>query len=168
METPMFNLNDEILAWCQSAVPACIDRPDRIAELVDHVHCQVESQMGDGLSEQEAFHVSIGLMGESELVSAESEKVQTPKQRQLGILFALCTGNVKVLRRTLRPKEGAAWIIGISLLFAFGMLATDPWADSIGKGHTVTMVWIAIWFVPYSLLSMATVTGDKTRCETVE
>ncbi|MDF1837105.1 MAG: permease prefix domain 1-containing protein [Planctomycetota bacterium] len=164
----MFNLNDEVLAWCQSAVPACVERHERVAELVDHVLCQVEAHMGDGSSEEEAFHAAIQRMGDSKHLAEESQKEQTWNQRQKGILLALCTGNVGALRRTLRPKEGAAWIIGVSLVFAAAMILTDSWADSRGMGHAVTMTWIAVWFVPYSLLSMATVGVKGTMCETEE
>ena len=148
----MFNLNDEVLAWCQSVFPSGLERQARIDELADHLHCEVDRLMGEGHSEEEAFRLATELLGQENELSVENAKNLTGLNKQASVLYALCTMNVKALRLLLTPAQASAWIIGVSLFFAGLMLLTSLLQSGGDQSQTWTYIWIAVWWVPYSVL----------------
>ncbi len=157
----MFNLRDEIAAYCQSVYPAGVHRQARIDELADHLHCEVERWMGEGLSEQEAFHRAVDQLGSSEDLALESLRAQSAWQRNLDVLIALLTLNAKALNRLLTPAQTSVWIIGVSLFFA-GMMTLTSWLKiGFEEPQHWTYLWLAVWWVPYTLLCMVAANGTK-------
>ena len=157
----MFNLNDEVLAYCQAVYPSGLDRQARIDELADHLYCEIDRWIGEGLSEQEAFLRATDRLGAADDLAQEHLRAQTGLQKHAGVLFALCTFNVKALRRSLTAAEASAWIIGVSLFFAGLMIATALFTTGSESSQIGTYLWIAIWWVPYSLL--CSVSGEKGK-----
>ena len=48
----MFDLEKEVHAWCASIHPSGWKRGARIAELKDHLFCEIERLSADGLTEE--------------------------------------------------------------------------------------------------------------------
>ena len=164
----MFNLPDEIQRYCQSVYPVGAQRDEAIAELSDHLHCEVERWMGEGLSEEAAFQRAIDQVGAAEELAVEGLRAQTGWQRFASVLFALSTLNAKSLTRLLTPTQASAWIIGVSLFFAGMMTLTSRLGLWFDDSQTWTYLWLAVWWVPYSLLCVVAANGPKKECESSE
>ncbi len=58
-------------------------------------------------------------------------------------------------------KKAAFLNIGISIIFAVVMIFTTSFLDGSEYEQIVTFLWIALWFIPFSLLSRVSVKEIK-------
>ncbi len=54
-------------------------------------------------------------------------------------------------------KKATFLNIGISIIFAVVMIFTTSFLDGSEYEQIVTFLWIALWFIPFSLLSRVSV-----------
>lgn len=155
-----FDLDEEIQAWCEAVHPRDRERQARIDELADHLHCEVERLMGEGLSKADAFMAATNQVGDSDELSQEHSKNRGRWGRWSYVLGCLCRLNSKALGSELSEKERASLIIVVSLFFAGAMVTTSFFLRDSEHSQTATYMWIAIWWVPYSVLSSA----DSREC----
>lgn len=155
----MFNLDHEISAWCRSIYPNWWDRSARVAELADHLYCEVERLQAEGLSEEEAFVSATKRMGDVDALIVEHAKNRS-------FLLASCDNFANYLekwRSSMSPKKASMLIIVSSLICAGAiLLSTYLMVDTPFEKYSQTVMYllIALWFIPYSLLSM-TATGEQ-------
>lgn len=161
----MFDLDFEVQAWCQSVCSGWWHRDAKIVELADHLYCEIEHLQADGLSEEEAFQRATEKMG-----NIETLIVEHAKNRNLVSDFSdNQIRNFENWRDSMGPKKASTLIIVVSIVFAAAiifssyMLRDTPYEQ---YSQTVMFLLIALWFVPYTLLSV-TATGGKgsIKCE---
>jgi hypothetical protein len=70
----MFNLEQAITDWRQQMLSAGIQSPVPLEELEIHLREEIERQIKIGLSEQMAFEISTGLIGQPKMLKSEFKK----------------------------------------------------------------------------------------------
>ena len=153
----MFRLDEEVLAWCRDVHAHGTDRQERIDELADHVYCEIRSWVEHGFSEEDAFRRATDQLGSSKELIREHFHSWSFRAQARVISWALLTGNVETLNKTLTAKSKAFMVIGVSLFFAVLMVAVDK---IFNTSEFTTNVFIAIWFVPYAVISLASPMGE--------
>jgi hypothetical protein len=74
----MFDLDKEIDAWCRSVHSNGWKRASSIAELKDHLSCEIERVSAEGVSEKQAFLAATERLG-----SVEELRLEYSKNRNL-------------------------------------------------------------------------------------
>ena len=159
----MFDLEAAIDAWCRQVHPAGRAAELRIAELADHLHCEVERRLEEGLDAEHAFHEATVALGDPAALRAEHARAQrTPG----AVAWALCTLNARRLGALLSPPERAALQIGLSLVVAAAMMVTSALLDDADRAQTATHLWIAAWWIPFTVIAAAQSPqdGSSRRC----
>lgn len=152
----MFQLEREIDAWCQSIYESGCRRKAGIEELKDHLYCEIERLMSEGLSEKQAFVQATERMGRTEELFDEYFKnrnifsrwryalnkrseAMTPKQLAIAmgvylVFFALITAmTTKLWGGTEYFEELSvllytAWVMPLYMFPAFQKSSKAEWA----------------------------------------
>lgn len=137
----MFELEKSVDQWCRATASRCSDS-DRIAELKDHVHSQIELLQGNGLSAEEAFLEATRQFGEQIALQREFAKNQNMIER-LCAFEASIANRRKVSRKTTRRLA-----VAHALLFAGAMLISSALLTGRDDNVAATMLYIliALWF----------------------
>jgi len=61
------------------------------------------------------------------------------------------------------PRQTAVWLLGVSVLFAGAMIAVS-WLQGPDDSQSLVYMLIAVWWVPFSLLSSAAGASGRRRC----
>jgi len=70
----MFDLDSAVHQWSALVLSTDSISNRNIDELKDHLHCEVERYVAQGLSPQEAFNKAISIIGESDILAGENQK----------------------------------------------------------------------------------------------
>ncbi len=70
----MFDLNDAVDSWSKEFAGSTCGRNDRVEELKDHLFCEIEENVKQGLSEESAFLAATRRFGISDDLKAEFRK----------------------------------------------------------------------------------------------
>jgi len=70
----MFDLNREVDIWSRDFAGAKCGRNDRIEELKDHLFCEIEKNIREGLNAESAFLAATRRFGISDELKAEFQK----------------------------------------------------------------------------------------------
>lgn len=153
-----FDLEKEVQVWCRAVHRFGWNRQARIAELADHLCCEIERLQATGMSAEAAFRAATEQLGTVAALQSEHMKNAT-------LLSLFYTQAEQFAYTTLRPggkpmtpKRAALYNILVSLFFATAIiLASYLIADTQYENHaqTVTHLLIALWFVPFIWLSAA-------------
>ena len=154
----MFDLNKEIRAWCRSALPdGCGD--DQLAELEDHLHCEIERLQGEGLDETTAFDRATKRLGEARILMNEYSKNQSFVARLCALDRRL--SGAENIRNPAVKKLAGRLVVGQSILWAAAMLATALLTrGSENAGYLVTVVFVPLWFASYLLINTTLKSAD--------
>jgi hypothetical protein len=130
----MFDLNKAIRQWCEIALSADSIKSRNIDELIDHLHCEVESIINeskgkgvDSMSEQEAFGLAIQKVGEANVIADEYGKNRTFLQK----LCALEYGRIgdqpsdESLRKQLAQMKTSNAILWAAAILSSAIILKD-------------------------------------------
>lgn len=137
----MFQLDHEIKSWCASVVLSRYGNRTRMAELEDHLYCEINALAEQGIAEQEAFLIATKKMGNSDDLSTEYAKNH-------GLLLTLF-GNKKGELET--DKKPAIKPIIHALIFAALMIISALLMSGSEYKDTVTNSLILIWWISFSI-----------------
>lgn len=154
----MHDLNEAIDAWCRRVHPKGRRAEERVAELADHLHCEIEALLAGGFGPAEAFQLATERLGAPTELEAEAAKNRPLHRRLLG---AVCALDDRIAER-LTPRQASIGVLVVSLAAAGVMLALPLLFGERFAGTETMNAVLAIWFVPYSLLSAAA--SPKGRC----
>jgi len=138
----MFDLDKEIDAWCRSVLSNGWKRASSNTELKDHLYCEVERLLEEGLSEKQAFLAATERIG-----NVEDLRIEHAKNRSLSSTFSDLL-NARI------PSGGADMSKSKPLLPTFtssiGMLLGGLLGAAIGSfsaSESVVMVCYALGFI---------------------
>lgn len=77
---------------------------------------------------------------------------------------ALDLGVGEAVTKALSPRRASVLLIAISLLFAAAMIAAAWFLRGSEHAQTVVFLLIAVWWVPFSVLSSASTATRRRRC----
>ncbi len=131
----MSDLEQSIAEWRRQMLAAGIKTPVPLEELETHLREEIERQTESGLSETEAFKVSMQKIGPAQAVKNEFRKVEAIKEdrqwQNVQIMFVALTGLVPILFVCAGfSKHGVYWemtpgqlIAALGAVAAFSLLA---------------------------------------------
>jgi len=64
----MFQLDEEVRAWCSSILPDDCVQDERLEELEDHLYSEIERLQAEGASQQQAFVAATEKLGEAKML----------------------------------------------------------------------------------------------------
>jgi hypothetical protein len=134
----MFDLDREVANWT-AAVYAARCRPETgVAELTDHLYCEIDRARGEGMSEEEAFRAAVARLGSVPQLIAENAK----NRSALGtVCEAVGRGERSLTREQRRLLNVHAF------LWAVAMIATSAFVKR-------TVPDLSAWFLLTVLLSL--------------
>lgn len=141
----MFELEREIQNWCESALPDdCGTDPERLAELADHLHCEIERLEGQGMPTQKAFEQATQRLGKAKEIMMEYSKNQSFIARLCALDRRL--GSVETLSNPLVKKAASRLTLGNAILWAAAMIASALLVGDAEKvGYLVPLVFVPLW-----------------------
>lgn len=160
----MFDLDAAIEAWCRQVHPDGPEAELRAAELADHLHCEVDRLREEGLDAEPAFLRATSALGDPDALRSEARRAGRTVR---SVAWALCTLNSRRLGVLLSAPERAALLLTLSLVFAGAMMATSALLGDADSSQTATHLWIAVWWIPFSVIAAAqspAESGRKRRC----
>ena len=82
----MFNLEQSIADWRKQMLSAGIKAPVPLEELEIHLREDIKQQTGAGLSESNAFEISVQRIGRADALEVEFKKVEDAKEKRHRVL----------------------------------------------------------------------------------
>jgi len=155
----MFDVAQAVDRWCDSVYPHWWQRAAQIAELKDHLYCAIEQLQEEGWSAEQAFLQATEKMGTVDALAREYTKNRNFLRLWADYLQAQGRKNVENWSNAMDPRKKAFLLIGISLFFAVAIILSDLLVEQslyAQYAQLVTYLWVAIWFVPFSILSLKT------------
>jgi len=112
----MFDLDREVTAWSTAVHAGRCHPAASVAELTDHLYCEIERARATGLSDEEAFRTAIALLGSASELTAEHDKNRSA-------LGAACQVAAN-LDRPLPNPEHRRLVVAHALVWAALMIAS--------------------------------------------
>jgi hypothetical protein len=144
----MFDLNREVTAWSNSVHAERCRAAAGVAELTDHLYCEIERGRAEGLSEEEAFRAAIGRLGSASELMAEEGKNRSA-------LGSVCQVAAKLDGAGLRPDHRGALLahafIWASLIIATSMMLSKTAVRDV-YSLLLMVVFIPLWWASDQLL----------------
>lgn len=171
MQNPMNRQIDELrriekraLRWCRGIHPLGFGRSARVAELYDHLMCEVEELTAQGMCEEQALLLAIAQLGESGALEAEFAKLRGV-QRWSVVGLALATGNSVTLGRTLNGNERLALGVLVPIALLWSTALAPSWISHSGLALSAIASLLALQFMAFkALLSFK----EMTTCQVSE
>ena len=70
----MFDLEKEVAAWSAGVDAGRCRQAASVAELSDHLYCEIERAREDGLSDEQAFRAAVAKLGRADDLTTEHAK----------------------------------------------------------------------------------------------
>jgi len=140
----MFDLEREVTAWSEGIHAGRCRSAAGIAELKDHLYCEIERARGEGLSEEETFAAAVAKLGRAGELAAEHAKNRTalgaacavaerldgagPKHRGLLLAHGIVWAAITISSALLAKKSSAAsseFLWQMLLVLLPGWIATE-------------------------------------------
>ena len=149
----MFQLKAEIHAWCQSMHAKGFRRGASMDELEDHLRCEIDRLLQQGMSEEQAFLGATKQVGGADDLVAEYSK-----NRGFVSRLTTCPEVREDQEGVMTPRKQALFMIGYSLILAGAILAS---ALLLGEDYSE---WMIILWLPSLWLLPGTRQASKAEC----
>ncbi|MEA2572400.1 MAG: hypothetical protein QOI24_4401 [Acidobacteriota bacterium] len=146
----MFDLNREVAAWSAAVYAERCGAAASVAELSDHLYCEIDLGRAAGLSDEEAFRTAVARLGTASELSAENAKNRSA-------LGAVCAVAAKLEDPVSRRHRGL--MIAHALLWATLMIALSVILKKTELvAWTMLVILVPMWWASERLLRRAMVT----------
>lgn len=149
----MFDLDGEIRAWARAVHPDGCGRDGSVDELMDHLSSEIERLQHEGLSQEQAFVAATERMGSVDELMREHAKNRR-------VVSMLCrapqdedAGEPQRRRDPMNPRRAAVLNLVVAIVFAAAILMSAFLLPDEEASATVTYLLIAVWLIPFTLLS---------------
>jgi hypothetical protein len=148
----MFDLNREVEAW-SAAVHAERCQPNAgVAELTDHLYCEIEAGRAAGLSDEEAFRGAIAKLGSAPELAAEHVKNRSALGTVCQLAGKLGDAGLSARDRRLLIAHGIVWA---TLIIASSFVLTKV-ADVPSVSRWLVLVtFVPLWWASEQILRRA-------------
>jgi hypothetical protein len=146
----MFDLNREVEAWSAAVYAERCQPAASVAELSDHLYCEIDLGRAAGLSDEEAFRTAVARLGSVSELSAENAKNRSA-------FGAACAVAAKLEGPFSRQHRGL--LLAHALLWATLMIASAAVLKKTEiTGWMLVAILIPLWWASEQLLRRAMVT----------
>ena len=149
----MFQLDKAVDEWCNQIIEE--GSAEALAELKDHLYCEVDNQLAQGLTPEQAFVAATEKLGDPSKLRAEWHKNRNLFSQALCRIRQLETNISARWIDHLSADEIAYRQILFSLIFALLVLLSSLLLGHTGYNEAIMFVLMCICFVPFSLLANA-------------
>ncbi len=136
----MFRLDKEVEAWCQSVYDKGCQNETGMEELKDHLYCEIEHLMKEGLSEKQAFVRATERMGNAEDLYNEYFKNQN--------IFYRLFHSLNKRSEMMTPKQLAVIMAAYVLLFAVITATAKSLLGGAEQFEDVSLLLYSVWLAP--------------------
>jgi hypothetical protein len=148
----MFDLDHEVTAWSAAAYAERCQPAASVAELSDHLYCEIDHGRAAGLSDEEAFRTAIARLGPASELTAENAKNRSA-------LGAVCQVAAKLDGSGSTSAEHRRLLLAHALIWATLMIASSLVLKKTGASEAsvllLTVIFIPLWQVSDQLLRRA-------------
>ncbi|MCU1229931.1 MAG: hypothetical protein JWO97_2815 [Acidobacteria bacterium] len=146
----MFDLNREVETWSAAVYAERCQPAASVAELSDHLYCEIDLARAAGLSDEEAFRAAVARLGSVSELSAENAKNRSA-------VGAACAVAAKLEGPVSRQHRGL--LLAHALLWATLMIASAAVLKKTEiAGWMLVAILIPLWWASEQLLRRAVVT----------
>lgn len=149
----MFDLEEEVERWSKEFAGNTCGRNDRVEELMDHLYCEIENNIDEGLTEESAFLAATRRFGISEEIKAEFKKGR-------GIATVLCDAEANLKPSRLPTKRLALF----SVLYLVGFAVLTFTLTYLFRGQEIFVYFTPVLFV-LSMVPVYFVVADQKRAK---
>jgi hypothetical protein len=146
----MFDLDREVANWSAAVHAERCQSAAEVAELSDHLYCEIERALGEGLSNDEAFRVATARLGSASQLIAENAKNRSA-------LGTVCQVAAKADRSS--SPEYRRLLLGHAVVWAALMIACamvlKKTVEAEVAGWLLILTFIPLWFASDQLLQRA-------------
>ncbi|QOL25330.1 hypothetical protein LP316_13665 [Thalassotalea sp. LPB0316] len=142
----MFDLDTEVNLWFDTLTEINAINSESLDELKDHLYSEIEAQIAQGKSQQQAFYIATSKLGDQEQIKAEFAK---NRER----LFKLCQAQqdesfdaLLLEQEDKQQKSLSKMMIGNALIWASAMIGSALLIKGHDNSQSVLMLLIALWF----------------------
>ena len=139
----MFDLEREVAAWSATVHAERCQPAASVAELSDHLYCEIDQARATGLSEEEAFRAAVARIGSPSALTAEHAKNRSA-------LGTVCRVAAKLDGSSSSPEQRRL-LVAHALIWAALMIASALMLKKTASEVSVLML-ITI-FIPLSWAS---------------
>jgi hypothetical protein len=147
----MFDLDREVTAWSAAVHIERCQPAASVAELSDHLYCEIDRARAEGLSDEEAFRAAIARLGSAPELMAEHAKNRSA-------LGTACQMATKVDRLWSSPEHRrlllAHALVWAALIVASALVFTKTAARE-AFGWLLIVVCIPLWLASDQILRRA-------------
>ena len=132
----MFDLEKEVAAWSQAVHADRCRNAGRVAELTDHLHCEIDRARAEGVSDERAFAAAVARLGQGQELAAEHAKDRSVLRKACAV----------VARYDRMESSGGhrGLLIAHSMLWASVMLATSLMMSRAAASGTLGLLLIVV------------------------
>lgn len=151
----MFDLDREVASWSAALQGERCHDAARVAELTDHLYCEIDRAREEGLSDEEAFRTAVARIGSVAELTEEHAKNRS----------MVCAVAAKIEPPVSNPEHRGPLIahalIWASLIIASSLLFSKSEAPNF-YGYLLTGVFVPLWWASDRLLRSALRRKDAT------
>jgi hypothetical protein len=147
----MFDLNREVAAWSEAVHADRCRRAGSVAELTDHLYCEIDRGRTAGLSDEQAFAAAVEKLGAAPQLQAEHAKNRTLVQTACAVLMRYERGAASRLQRRLLTAHALLWG---ALMLVWALLSAKSTAPA-ASGWMLIGVLMPCWWASELILRRA-------------
>ncbi len=155
----MFDLEREVTAWSETVHAGRCGSASTVAELKDHLYCEIERGRAHGLSDELAFAAAVAKLGASTTLASEHAKNRS-------ILKTVCVAAARDERRYSNGRHRNL-LMAHAILWAAVILATSIMMSKSKTPDSLSLLLIIIlgpcWFASEQILRRALRQGPGDR-----
>lgn len=155
----MFELEREVRAWSETVYATRCRSAASVAELSDHLYCEIDRARAEGMSDEQAFTAAVAKLGSAGELAAEHAKGRS-------WLARFYASEVRAARGLSGPKQ--AWLlVAHAILWGAVILATALVMKRSGGSQAAQTVILFIlvpsWLGSEQILRAALASGSRNR-----
>lgn len=147
----MFDLDRAVATWTESVFADRCVSDARVAELKDHLYCEIERLRAEGHSAEQAFQSAVATLGETTALAAEAAKDRS-------VLATACVALARAERRDLR-RAFRAPLMAHAILWAAVMLGIALMLSKSATPDSLSFLTISLlvpcWWASEQILRRA-------------
>lgn len=147
----MFDLDREVAAWSRAVHEERCQPAAVVAELSDHLYCEIERARATGLSDEAAFRAATARLGTARQLTAEHAKNRSALGTACQMAARLDPAMGRPEQRWLLLAHAAVW----AALIIATTLALKKAAPAEVSVWLLTVIFVSLWWASEQLLRLA-------------
>ena len=150
--------------WCEAVLAQSGNSTASIDELADHLYCEIERLMAEGLSATDAFTVATEQMGDSNLLRTEFAKNRNIFTKLVCAIQAFETNNfTEDITPAIGPKKMLVITVANLILLAIVTFSIERVLDGTYLFAEVSVLLYLLWFGSFMIFYSATLPSSANE-----